>query len=590
MDEVDQIKNKLDIVEVISAYVPLKKAGRNFSGLCPFHSEKTPSFMVSAERQAYKCFGCSESGDIFSFVQKLEGWDFKEALEELAKRAGVTLTKRVTKSTNVKEKIVSINTLLAKFYAHLLLAHPAGKKAREYLLNRGIKKETWEKFSLGYAPQGWDNALKLLVKRGFGLPDIAESGVIVAKEGQKNSYYDRFRDRITFALKDNKGAILGFSARALGEVEVAKYINSPQSVAFSKGSLLYGFDTTKEAIREKNEAVLVEGEFDFLSVYQVGVKNVVASKGTALTDAQVIILARICQNVALCFDSDSAGESASLRGIELLEAAGVNVKVVKLSGYSDPDEFCQKDASGFIKAVGEAIPIYDFLISVAVGKHNVATALGKKNIGKAILPVIFRIKDDLVKAHYVEKLAQILDLDVAIVRLALENVADKKTDFNLVNELENGDPVQGMKAVKREEYFLALLSALDEVPKNVLTLLRSNDFADVGCAAIWGYIRAIIKPPFAGGFKKALNGAPSELNKLVDNIYLVNVGPYFEDKLIWQQEVEKQALRIKSASVKRQLEKIAKNMKAAQFANDLKKVDSLAKRFDKLSKSIKVKL
>ncbi|MBI2012765.1 DNA primase [Candidatus Curtissbacteria bacterium] len=431
MDQVDEVKSKVDIVEIISSYLPLRKAGRNFAALCPFHSEKTPSFMVSPERQVFKCFGCSEAGDVFTFLEKMEGWDFRETLEELAKRVGVKLTYTGGfGKTKIKDKLVEINNLVAKFYAHVLNKHPLGETARKYLKRRGIRKNIWEKFGLGYAPGGWENALNFLTKRGLALEDVATAGLLVSRDAGRQSYYDRFRERLIFPLKDSRGTILGFSGRIIepetlrrGSVQArneAKYVNSPETPIFTKGSILFGLDVARGAIRDKGEAILVEGEFDVLSSASAGVQNVIASKGTALTDRQVAIVGRICENVVLCFDTDLAGDAAARRGIELLDLAGVNIRVATLGRYKDPDEFAQKDPTGFAKAIRGAGGVYDYLIDSAAERHDPHDPVGKKKIGKEIMPTLARISDDLVRAHYIEKLAKLLDLEATLVASAIE--------------------------------------------------------------------------------------------------------------------------------------------------------------------------
>ncbi|MBI3283049.1 DNA primase, partial [Candidatus Curtissbacteria bacterium] len=281
MDQVDEVKSKVDIVEVISSYLPLKRAGRNLAGLCPFHSEKTPSFMVSPERQAFKCFGCSVGGDVFTFLEKMEGWEFRETLEELAKRAGVKLKDfKPTGASREKEKLIEINKLAAKFYSYILKNHKLGEPGRQYLKKRGIPETLWEKFDLGYAPGGWENISQFLAKKGFGLADIAIAGLVIGRESKSGGgYYDRFRERLMFPIADSRGSVVGFSGRLLDEKTKeaplrspkasfegqAKYINSPQTPIFNKGLLLFGLSLARQSIREKNEAVLVEGEFDVLS-------------------------------------------------------------------------------------------------------------------------------------------------------------------------------------------------------------------------------------------------------------------------------------------------------------------------------------
>src|SRR3989344_5825462 len=286
MDQKDEIKAKVDLVEIVSSYLPLKKAGRNFAGLCPFHQEKTPSFMVSAERQVFKCFGCGEGGDVFTFLEKVEGWDFREALEKLAPSG----------KSQQKERLVEINNLVSKFYSYILEKHAFGENARKYLKERGIMDKTWRKFGVGFAPAGWENTFKFLTKRRFSAADIASAGLIVAKQRRAGQeYFDRFRNRLMFPLCDSRGTILGFAGRLIEEgsrgqglesSREAKYINLPETPIFNKGSLLFGLDLARKSIRDMNEAVLVEGEFDVMSASQIGVEKVGAFKRRAYNRKQ----------------------------------------------------------------------------------------------------------------------------------------------------------------------------------------------------------------------------------------------------------------------------------------------------------------
>jgi len=585
MDQKDEVKTKVDIVELISGYLPLKKAGRNFAGLCPFHSEKTPSFMISPERQVFKCFGCGEAGDVFTFLEKIEGWDFREALEELAKRVGVKLKSFApTEASRTKEKLISINNLAAKFYAHLLNKHPVGQKGRDYLRSRGIKNSLWEKFDLGFAPAGWETVSQLLTKRRYSLADIAMAGLIIAR-GSRQGYYDRFRNRIIFPLKDGRGTIFGFSARLLSDsVKEAKYINSPETPIFNKGSLLFGMDVARGAIKEKNQALLVEGEFDVISSHQAGITNAVASKGTALTERQVALLSRATENVALCFDTDLAGDAAARRGIELLDLAGVNVKVVRLSKYKDPDEFCKKDPAGFKKAIGNAQNIYNYFIESALSRYDPQTAEGQKKIGREILPILAKISDDLVRAHYIDKLAKGLDLDVNLVAQAVE----KKT-----SEIYQEAPSslsQNKSAIGLEEYFLALYISRDDIISPVDIPVLPVDFENKQAAHFWKWARDIIKSSrrrqSGQNFKKLLTNLPKELSGFVDTLYLVSVSPAFSEKERWVQELVKVAKRIKQKSLKRQLSAIAHQLKIAQEKNLNRELTSLTKKFDKLTENL----
>lgn len=598
MDQVDEVKSKVDLVEIVSSYIPLKKMGRNYGGLCPFHAEKTPSFMVSPERQVFKCFGCGQSGDIFTFLEKVEGWDFREALNELAEKVGIKLKSFApAEGSKRKEKLIAVNTLAAKFFSHLLINHKLGRKARNYLVKRGIKQKMWELFNLGYAPGGWENLLGFLAKRGFLLDDIAASGLVVSREGvnlkdRGKGYYDRFRDRLIFPIKDARGTILGFSARVLEESndrKEPKYINTPQTQIFNKGSLLFGLDLARDAIRNAGEAILAEGEFDVISAYQAGIRNIVASKGTALTDKQTALIARLTENVVLAFDADLAGDTAARRGIELLDLAGVTVKVAKLESYKDPDEFCQKDPAGFKKIIAGAVNIYDYYIDSLTKRYNPKSVEGQKKISKELLPILSKISDDLVRAHYIEELARLLDVDSSLVAAAIEKrLAQLDVPQNTFNNIE------AKKAgLTLETYFLALFVFEDKIDPNVLKFLKPADFTDKQAQSFWKAARDIIPKrsqkldqASPKDTKKLLGGLPADLKSFVDELYLININPAFDDPALWFNEILKTANRIRDKSQRRKLTEIAVLLGEAQKKGDSRRIEALTQKSNEIAKNL----
>ena len=313
-DQIEEIKRKLDIVDVVSSYVPLTKSGKNYKALCPFHSEKTPSFMVSPTLQIFKCFGCSEGGDALSFYSAIEGVSFGEALKEMAKRAGVKLVRRKqSPEERQKEKLYEINRLASDFFHHLLTKHDVGKPALEFLKKRGLSKDSIEEFNLGYAPRSWDSLGRFIVKKGYTVTDLLQSG-LASRKDQGRGYYDFFRGRAMFPLRSSTGRVIGFSGRALGD-EQPKYINTTETPVFEKRRLLYNFDLAKREIKKKKTAILVEGELDAIALNEKGLKNVVATKGTALSSEQITTLSRFANNLLLCFDRDAAGLEATKKGI-----------------------------------------------------------------------------------------------------------------------------------------------------------------------------------------------------------------------------------------------------------------------------------
>lgn len=419
MDERELIKSKIDIVQLVSEALPLKKAGRHFKANCPFHNEKTPSFIVSPELQIFKCFGCGKAGDIFGWLMEYERMDFIEALKILAKRAGVELVGQSHKTggekQTLKNLILEINHLAGEYFHYLLTTHKVGEKARHYLKERKISDESVKLFSLGYALNNWQGLIQFLNgKKGYSLKDLESAGLVAV--GSSGRYYDRFRGRLMFPLKDSRRNVLGFAGRLLDpDAKEAKYVNTPETAVYRKGELLYGLDVTKEQIRKADCAVVVEGEIDAIQSYQAGVRNVIAIKGSALTEAQVRLIKRFSADIYLALDADFAGDAAARRGIETAEKAGLNIKIVKILKGKDPDECVRENLKLWQKSVENAVSYYDFLIDSAISRHGKETALGKKKISGELLPVLAAIENLVVRAHYLKRLARELDVNEEIL-------------------------------------------------------------------------------------------------------------------------------------------------------------------------------
>lgn len=430
---VDEIKQRLDIAEVLSEYVKLKPSGPSrYKVLCPFHTEKTPSLMVSKDKQAWHCFGCGKGGDIFSFVQEIEGLEFPEALRLLAKKANVELRAVDPKLQSAKTKLLDILKLTAAFYRKVLTDALGGEVARRYLAERKVGEETAEDFQLGYSPTTWDGLLNFLVKKGYQQNDIFDAGLVVKRE-KGVGYYDRFRGRLMFPIRDANSTVVGFGGRVLEQTEgdaatSAKYINTPETLVYSKGSVLYGLDKARLAIKQADLAVLVEGYMDCLASHQAGVRNVAAVSGTALTFQQVKLLKRSTNNLALAFDADLAGGEAARRGIDQALAADMRVTVITLPDAKDPDELIQKDPAQWRNAIATSERIVDYSFNRAFA--NAAPAGSetididdKKRITKQLLPVIARLPDPVEQSHYLQLLARKIDVDETSLRDALKRTA-----------------------------------------------------------------------------------------------------------------------------------------------------------------------
>lgn len=408
MDGVSAVKERLSIEDVVSEYVALKRAGRNYKGLCPFHSEKTPSFMVNPERSIYHCFGCNEGGDILAFVMKLEGYDFPQALEHLARKAGVDLEQyqKGRGSGKEKDKYLKILELAVRYYQSSLLQNA---HAIDYVFKeRGINKKTATDFAIGYAPNSGNALLGFMKKRGYNQSDLKNAGLLTGK-GDK----DLFRGRVLLTLADSAGRPIGFTGRILSEDAFGpKYLNSPQSLIYDKSRHIYGLHLAKNAIRKTGVAVLVEGNMDVVSSHQAGVKNVVATAGTAMTVDQLKQLSRLADTVILAFDNDAAGLNATIRAIGLAQKVDVALKVAPITGGKDPDDIIRADVGKWEKMIDSAEFAIDWLINVEKEKNNLNTGKGKKDFAEALVPVIEGLRDGVEREHYQKKVAGILDVSV----------------------------------------------------------------------------------------------------------------------------------------------------------------------------------
>jgi len=417
MDQVDEVKQKTDIVSLIGGFITLKKAGRNYKANCPFHGEKTPSFMVSPELQIYKCFGCSESGDVYTFLEKYDGMEFPEALRFLAEKAGVKLESFRGEGTGEKEKLYELNSLASRFYHYVLLNHPAGKVALDYLVNdRKIKPETIETFQLGYAPETYGALKSFLVDKKKFLPAELEKAGLAFVKGR--DIIDKFRGRVIFPLFDHRGNVAGFAGRIMPGPkanELAKYINTPETPVYHKSYLLYGLNLVKSDIKISGQAIVVEGELDMISSWQAGIKNVVAIKGSALTDEQVRLISRFTKKIILALDSDFAGDAAARRGIVVAQKAGLDITVAKMGKYKDPDDAAKAEPEYYKQTLKDAVGIWDFILDSVFAKADISTGEGKSKISNEIVPVLASIPDKIVQAHYCDLVARRLGVPTEAV-------------------------------------------------------------------------------------------------------------------------------------------------------------------------------
>lgn len=413
--EVEQIKARLDIVQVVGEYVPLRKAGINFTARCPFHTEKSPSFYVSPSRQTYKCFGCGEGGDVFSFIQRYEGLDFREALAILAKRAGVELPQYRPAEQSQRQRLLEANEAACQLFQ----AQLPGSPAAAYLERRGVDAATARDFRLGYAAPG-SQLLASLGARGFSADELAAAGLLKVSQNRPGERYDTFRHRLTFPLRNVHGQVVGFTARVLDEADQPKYLNSAQSAVYSKSQLLYNADQAKDHVRRAGYAILVEGNMDCVAVHRAGMRNVVGVCGTALTDDQLRLLRRFTDRVMVALDADLAGDAASRRGVDLAWQHGFELKRVVLPAWAkDPDECIARDPNAWAEAVRGAVPIVDYYVARARDENDLATLPGKKAAARQLLPIIAKLADPVEQTHYLQELSRMVNVDEAQLRRVL---------------------------------------------------------------------------------------------------------------------------------------------------------------------------
>jgi len=456
MTVLDEVKQKTDIVELISQHADLKKAGRNFRALCPFHSEKNPSFFVYPEQQSWHCFGaCSTGGDVFSFIMKKQGIDFGEALRLLAERAGITIPSRFDRDTgkDERERLYQINQAAAQYFHNLLLNSPQGEEARNYLSGRGFSSKTVTDFELGFSLNSWEALKQYLMERSYTEKELLEAGLIVATEEGKT--HDRFRNRLMFPIHDARGHTTSFGARVLDD-SLPKYINSPQTPAFDKSSTLYAIDLAAAAIRQQNQAVIVEGYIDVITAHQNGFSNVVASLGTAVTEKQVNTLKKLSKNIALALDADTAGEEAMLRCVSYENTLDTEVRVIILPGGRDPDDVIREDSQAWQDLLAEALPATDFAFNMATAKLDLSRAGDKSQAVSELLPIIAQIQDNIRQDHYLTKLAKLTGISYNRVESTLKDYLVKQRTRKTAQEPVTGI-AQTLLSSSLEEYCLALL-------------------------------------------------------------------------------------------------------------------------------------
>lgn len=480
MGQAEEIKSKLDIVEVIREYVPVKAVGANFQALCPFHNEKSPSFVISPDKQIWHCFGCGRGGDVFSFVMEKEALGFMETLRILAPKAGVTLKYENPEAYSERNRYLDILELAGKYYNHLL-NQPFGKAAKEYLIKRGLSENNIKDWQLGYSPDAWDSLYKFLKTRPlsgkkYTDEEIFAAGLITKKEGGRG-YYDRFRDRIMFPIWDINNNLIAFTARINPEKEktekMGKYINSPQSKVYDKSRVLFALNKAKNAIRKEDLVIVVEGQMDAISCHIHNFSNVVASSGTALTSEQVALIKRFTGNVALSFDMDDAGQMAADRGIKEVLAAELNLKIIVLPYGKDPDECLKNNPDNFKKAISEAKPMLGYYLEKISAGLDLSQVDNKKIITQKMLDMISLVNNSLERDFWLKKLSDLVEVKENILRESLEKKTLKNSVINKPGEGAGNKTERKLGPSREERLSELLLSIMIRFPE-LITYVLSN--------------------------------------------------------------------------------------------------------------------
>ncbi len=603
IDVVPDIKARIDVVDLVAEYVPLKPAGAgSFKGVCPFHQERSPSFHVSRVRQSWHCFGCDTGGDIFSFVEKIEGMEFRDALVFLAQKAGVTLPEpeHREQATTKKKRLHEVNDLAARFYRSVLLQMPQAADARAYVQRRQIDDLSADLFQIGYAPESWSALTEALSRRGVTADELVFAGLAMKRE-RGDGVYDRFRGRLMFPIADVHGNIVGFTGRILvNDPNQPKYMNTPETPVYRKSAILYGLDKAKAEIRKSGLVVIVEGNMDVVSSHQAGITNVVASSGTALTSEQLNLIKRFTTNVAIAFDQDAAGGAATLRGLDLARQQEFAIKLISLppEAGKDPDEACKKDPELWRQAIAQATGIVDWVYKRAFSRHSPATPEGKQQIADEILPEIGRIQHPIEREAWVKRLAADLGSSEGVLQASLRSRGARGTGTLPPARLQSPAPTVAPHAKIEDRpgwrwLALGMLSptdfletfATDDVP---LELTGEPELCALYVSLRSAYTVSGFPPPNAMAWSLALSHlavslGPAEMMTYTTLTLLAEhaFSSFSRAELTYErQQLSRQLRRAARARVREELQN---EMRRAEAAGDTARILELAQRFSAIS-------
>lgn len=570
---IDQIRDRTDIVEVISAYLPLKKAGRSYKAPCPFHNEKTPSFIVSQDKQIYHCFGCGAGGNVFSFLMKHENLEFPEVVEMLAQKAGIQLPREAggsRQSSSLANELYRIEEMACQYFqTHLADSNTA----KEYLASRGVGSQTINKLKIGYAPEGWQGLLNFLAKKGVSGEMAEKAGLAIASE--KGGYYDRFRNRIIFPIIDIRNRVIGFGGRVL-DASLPKYINSPETPIYSKGRNLYGLNASKDSIKKEGSVLIVEGYLDFAVPYQAGISNIIATLGTALTVDQVKLIKRFTNTVVMVYDPDEAGEAASIRNLDIFITEDVNVYIAELTTGYDPDSFIRKfGVDDFLAIIKKSRNVFDYKFEKLSKRFDTRSLHGKTGIVAEMLPTISKINNAVFKSGLIKRLSEKLSVDEDAIRVEL-----KKLKPSAAEERYAAAPAEARRDSRSaEKVVLALLFAGGDFIEKIRGRLTLDELKDSSIREIAGSVYELHKANTEVSPARLIShmGNKQDVSILISEA--VNILEILSNK---DKALEDCVARIKKDNVMDRLGRIQESIRQAHSQHDDDKVRHLMSEYNNL--------
>lgn len=580
-NQIEDVKNRLDIVEVVSGYIKLHKTGANYRANCPFHTEKTPSFFVSPTRQMWHCFGCSKGGSAFDFVMQIEGIEFGDALRILAQRAGVELKPfrpEMKELTTERARYYEICDLATSFFEKQLGSSAAGKEAKDYLLGRGITEESIKHWRLGYSPDTWQGLLDFLVGRGYKKAEIEKAGLAIKKPD--GGFYDRFRGRIIFPVFDINSQVIGFGGRVFSQKdakEIAKYINTPATILYDKSKTLYGLNLAKVAIRQQDNCILVEGYTDAILSHQAGVNNVVAASGTALTPWHLKILRRYTEKLFISFDMDFAGDTATKRGIDLALSQGFDIRVITLPEGKDPADLVVKSPEAWAKAVQTAKSILEFYFESTLKKFDQKDVRGKKEIAKILLPVIKKIPNKIEQTFWLGKLSQTIEAREQDLNEEMAKLKTEDEVLGLEPEEAVNLPVKTRQDLLEER--LATLIIKNQASASQVTV-EDQEYLSPWCRQMVRLFAGVSNNEEA--FQKMSGEVLDRAN------YLALKAEALQDFSEKEQQLDfVQCLKeIRNNEIKRRLELLSQDLRTAETEQNTAKTSFLVEEFQNLTKKL----